>query len=280
MRHREIMDRETFVDILYSKSMRLSSEEIEAIMDEELAKPPEEMNTDLVDICLDALDGKFDDIQETADENEVEAENEAKTENEADEDDCIAKSKNKKKVKIGRALLIAAIVALILGISITVGAKYLNIDASDDVVQYSDDSFNVNLKNNSIDNITSVLEQDGLSNIVLPTEITDGTYDVSNYNYDDSEQLVLTCNFDLSSNSLGTGHISIKHYNENFEFSADIRKFNSEFQNVKQIDKDDYTIIVFGDDETSFIYYIINNDEYSINFDTDFSTAYEIAKGM
>lgn len=274
------MDRETFVDILYSKSMRLSSEEIEAIMDEELAKPPEEMNTDLVDICLDALDGKFDDIQETADENEVEAENEAKTENEADEDDCIAKSKNKKKVKIGRALLIAAIVALILGISITVGAKYLNIDASDDVVQYSDDSFNVNLKNNSIDNITSVLEQDGLSNIVLPTEITDGTYDVSNYNYDDSEQLVLTCNFDLSSNSLGTGHISIKHYNENFEFSAGIRKFNSEFQNVKQIDKDDYTIIVFGDDETSFIYYIINNDEYSINFDTDFSTAYEIAKGM
>lgn len=274
------MDRETFVDILYSKSMRLSSEEIEAIMDEELAKPPEEMNTDLVDICLDALDGKFDDIQETADENEVEAENEAETENEAAEDDCIAKSKNKKKVKIGRALLIAAIVALILGISITVGAKYLNIDASDDVVQYSDDSFNVNLKNNSIDNITSVLEQDGLSNIVLPTEITDGTYDVSNYNYDDSEQLVLTCNFDLSSNSLGTGHISIKHYNENFEFSAGIRKFNSEFQNVKQIDKDDYTIIVFGDDETSFIYYIINNDEYSINFDTDFSTAYEIAKGM
>lgn len=274
------MDRETFVDILYSKSMRLSSEEIEAIMDEELAKPPEEMNTDLVDICLDALDGKFDDIQETADENEVEAENEAETENEAAEDDCIAKSKNKKKVKIGRALLIAAIVALILGISITVGAKYLNIDASDDVVQYSDDSFNVNLKNNSIDNITSVLEQDGLSNIVLPTEITDGTYKISNYklNTDDTKYQKYT--FDILSNELGNGKVSIRLYNDNFEFSAGIRKATSEFENVKQIDKDSYTVVVFGDNEDSVIYYIIDDTEYSINFECEFSVACKIAEGM
>lgn len=274
------MDRETFVDILYSKSMRLSSEEIEAIMDEELAKPPEEMNTDLVDICLDALDGKFDDIQETADENEVEAENEAKTENEADEDDCIAKSKNKKKVKIGRALLIAAIVALILGISITVGAKYLNIDASDDVVQYSDDSFNVNLKNNSIDNITSVLEQDGLSNIVLPTEITDGTYKVTDYSFDDSDKEILKYNFDISSNDFGIVHIVINLYKNNSDFYIGERKVSTEFENIKQIDKGDYTVIVFGDEEDSFIYYIIDDIEYSLNFNTDFSTAYEIAKGM
>lgn len=274
------MDRETFVDILYSKSMRLSSEEIEAIMDEELAKPPEEMNTDLVDICLDALDGKFDDIQETADENEVEAENEAKTENEADEDDCIAKSKNKKKVKIGRALLIAAIVALILGISITVGAKYLNIDASDDVVQYSDDSFNVNLKNNSIDNITSVLEQDGLSNIVLPTEITDGTYEISNYNINKKDDGNIVYDFDINSNKYGFGHMTIQVFNDNFDFSIGERQISSEFENVKQINKENYTIVVFGDNEDSYLYYVIDNIEYSINFNMEFSIAYDIAKGM
>lgn len=237
------------------------------MLDEELAKPPEEMDTELVDICLDALDGKFDSIPEnTVDDNTA-------------DNDCDAKSKNKKRVKIGRVLLIAAVVAIILGFSVTAGAKFLSIDASDDVVQYSDDGFSVNL-NNSNDDIISVLEKDGLSDIVLPAEITDGTYKISSYNFDDSNEEILKYNFDIFSNTFGAGHITIQYYNNYFDFSAGKRKFNSEFQNVVQIDKQNYTVIVFGDDETSFIYYIIDNAEYSINFDMDFSTAYDIAKGM
>lgn len=262
------MDRETFVDILYSKSMTFSSKEIKEMLDEELAKPPEEMDTDLVDLCLDALDGKFDNIPDsTADK--ISADN-----------DCDAKSKNKKRVKIGRILLIAAIVALILGLSVTAGAKFLSIDASEDVVQYSDDGFNVNLKNNTSDDIISVLENDGLNNIVLPAEITDGTYEISNYNFDTTDENAIKYTFDIYSNTLGSGHISIKFYNDSFDFSAGKRNFNPEFQNVTQIDKDNYTVIAFGDDKDSFLYYIIDNTEYEIVLNTDFSTAYEIAKGM
>lgn len=238
------------------------------MLDKELAKPPEEMDTELVDLCLDALDGKFDNIPEnTVDDNTA-------------DNDCDAKSKNKKRVKIGRVLLIAAIVAIILGLSLTAGAKFLSIEASDDVVQYSDDGFNVNLKNSNNDDILSILENDGLSNIVLPAEITDGTYKISNYSFDNSDKEILKYNFDISSNNFGTGHTTIQYYNNNFDFSAGKRKFNSEFQNVVQIDKNNYTIIVFGDNETSFIYYIINNAEYSINLDIDFSKAYEFAEGM
>ena len=262
------MDRETFVDILYSKSMTFSSKEIKEMLDEELAKPPEEMDTDLVDLCLDALDGKFDNIpNSTADK--ISADN-----------DCDAKSKNKKRVKIGRILLIAAIVALILGLSVTAGAKFLSIDASEDVVQYSDDGFNVNLKNNTSDNIISVLENDGLNNIVLPAEITDGTYKISNYIYDDSDKDILKCNFDISSNDFGVVHIVINLYKNNSDFYIGERKVSPEFENIKQIDKENYTVIVFGDEEDSFIYYTIDNIEYSLNLNINFSTAYEIAEGM
>lgn len=262
------MDRETFVDILYSKSMTFSSKEIKEMLDEELAKPPEEMDTELVDLCLDALDGKFDNIPEnTVDDNTA-------------DNDCDAKSKNKKRVKIGRVLLIAAIVAIILGLSVTAGAKFLSIDASDDVVQYSADGFSVNLKNSNNDDILSVLENDGLSNIVLPAEITDGTYKISNYNLDTNDKNAIKYTFDICSDKLGIGRVSIRLYDDKFEFSNGKMKVNSDFENVVQIDKNNYSIIVFGDNEDSYIYYIIDNIEYSISFDTEFSTAYDIAKGM
>ena len=268
MRHREIMDRETFVDILYSKSMTFSSKEIEEMLDEELAKPPEEMDTDFVDLCLDALDGKFDDIPEnTADDNMA-------------DNDCDAKSRNKKRVKIGKVLLIAAIVAIILGLSITAGAKFLSIDASEDMVQYSADGFNVNLNNSHIDNIVSVLEKDGLSNVVLPSEITDGTYEISNYIFDDSDKEILKYNFDISAKDFGIVHIVINLYENNSDFYIGERRVSPEFENIKQINKENYTVIVFGDNEDSFIYYTIDNIEYSLNFNTDFSNAYDIAKGI
>lgn len=238
------------------------------MLDKELAKPPEEMDTELVDLCLDALDGKFDNIPEnTVDDNTA-------------DNDCDAKSKNKKRVKIGRVLLIAAIVAIILGLSLTAGAKFLSIEASDDVVQYSADGFSVNLKNSNNDDILSVLENDGLSNIVLPAEITNGTYEISNYNLDTNDENAVKYTFDIHSNKLNTGKVSIRVYNDNFDFSNGERKISSEFENVKQIDKENYSILVFGDNENSLIYYIVNNVEYSIDINIDFSTAYEIAKGI
>ena len=267
MRHREIMDRETFVDILYSKSMTFSSKEIKELLDEELAKPPEEMDTELVDICLDALDGKFDSIPEnTVDDNTA-------------DNDCDAKSKNKKRVKIGRVLLIAAIVAIILGFSVTAGAKFLSIDASDDVVQYSDDGFSVNL-NNSNDDIMSVLEKDGLSDIILPVEITDGTYETTNYRVDTDDENAIKYTFDIYSDKQLSGYVSIIVYNDISNFSNGMIKVNSDFENVIQIDKDNYSLLVFGDNKDSYIYYTVNSAEYSIRFDAEFSTAYEIAKGM
>lgn len=50
------MDRLTLLEILKSKSMTLSLEDIQGIMDEELNKNPEEMDAELIDLCADVLD--------------------------------------------------------------------------------------------------------------------------------------------------------------------------------------------------------------------------------
>lgn len=57
-----LMDLETFKHIIYDKDDGewFTVAELHQMMDEELAKDPDEMDTDFVDLCLDALDGKFD----------------------------------------------------------------------------------------------------------------------------------------------------------------------------------------------------------------------------
>ena len=50
------MDKDTLKEILQTDSLMLSVAEIEAILDEELEKPPEEMDTDLIERCALAIE--------------------------------------------------------------------------------------------------------------------------------------------------------------------------------------------------------------------------------
>lgn len=52
------MDKNILIEILKSKNDDISVKEIEDSLNEELSKSPEEMDTDLVDLCLKALKDK------------------------------------------------------------------------------------------------------------------------------------------------------------------------------------------------------------------------------
>lgn len=49
------MDKETLRAVLKETPTTFTAEEIEMMMDEELEKPVGEMDTDLIDLCLDFL---------------------------------------------------------------------------------------------------------------------------------------------------------------------------------------------------------------------------------
>lgn len=51
-----IMDIKTLRKILNEKTMQFTEAEIQNMIDEELEKPPEEMDTKFIDFCMDVLE--------------------------------------------------------------------------------------------------------------------------------------------------------------------------------------------------------------------------------
>ena len=118
------MNRDSLLEILNSNKAKLTFEDIRTIMDEELNKDPEEMDTELVDLCMDVLSGAI--SKSEADENKGEA--------------APSGTNTKKVIKLTRALLIAAIVAVFFSIAIPVSAGYIKanrIDTPDNIIDTS-----------------------------------------------------------------------------------------------------------------------------------------------
>ncbi len=239
------MKKETFMAILEEDSMILTEKQLWEMIDEELAKDPSEMDTDLVDLCLDALDGKFDDEE-------------------------IRQLNSRKRLRPGKILLVAAVIVLILGISLPVCAKHLNLNTGEGIVHYTGDHFKVNMTSsqNSVD-VLSKLENENL-NAIIPNELLKSEYIYDNYRVHNDSNEFKTYAVDFGNKDFA-GTITINAYSDDYNFA------DEEYESFEQILKDDKEILVFGDDETSNIYYIIDNVEYLIVIDSGYSTAYNIA---
>ncbi|MBQ8504491.1 MAG: hypothetical protein IJ491_09500 [Clostridia bacterium] len=122
------MDREAFKKFLNTRYFEFTTEEIEAIMQEEMDKSPEEMDLELIDLCLDALDGKFDHLKD-------------EEKNSANVID-IHSSENQ---KFGRRTIvyIAAVVAMLATMTIFVCANHKDIDVPDGMVEFCQDYFTI-----------------------------------------------------------------------------------------------------------------------------------------
>lgn len=120
------MDSKDLIQILKSDPLKFTFEEIEQMMDEELEKDPAEMDTDFIDLCADTLNKAL----------------EANKENTSVHNED---GKKRIKIKIIRAIVIAAVMAAIIGMAIPVAAKYIDNDTSDKIVQFYEDHFSINL---------------------------------------------------------------------------------------------------------------------------------------
>lgn len=247
------MKKETFMAILEEDSMIFTEKELWEMIDEELAKDPSEMDTDLVDLCLDALDGKFDDEE-------------------------IERINTRKRLRPGKILLVAAVIVLILGISLPVCAKHLNLNTGEGVVHYTGDHFNVNMvsSQNSVDVLSQLKNED--INAVIPNELLKSEYSFDNYRIYD-RQSYKTYAVDFENKDI-TGTITINKYNEKCDFTNGKNFADEDFENFEQFTKSGIEILVFGDKETSYIYYIIDNTEYNILLECNYSTAYNIAETL
>lgn len=277
------MTKETLIKILSEKSMPFSEKEIHEMLDAELEKDPAEMDTDFVDLCLDVLDGKYGEgyyveDDDNDDNNSGSADKDTDTDNGAED----KKDKpNKKKIKFGKALLIAAVITVTLACSITAGAKLVQINASDDTVTYNGDHFSINLNGkdaeNTVEDIVQTLTQDGIENVVLPSAILNDDYVIKDYQSSDNN-----LNFMFESNKSDIyGTVDIIIYDDKFNFSAGQFDMNDEYYSVEEINVNDIDLLLLQSEDIFTVLYIDNNNEYTITIhNSDYEHAQNIAESI
>lgn len=257
------MDQKILLEILKTEPFSFTLREIEEIMDEELSKSPDEMDTELIDLCIDILYEEF-----------------SKENTESD-----SKKSKIKKFKARKIILVAAILIMILGLSISASAKFFNIDASEKVVRFINNHFNVDLGNentNSNDNYESSLElinylnDYGFENITLPAALISDDYSAKINTR--SREGIEQANIVFKSNITDIdGTISITmHTNNNFAIGQG--SISNSYDQVKQIFVNEMDVLVFNNGIKSMIYYVDKNIEYNIDINCDFDSAIEIAE--
>ena len=259
------MDKITLLEILKTEPFSFTLREIEEIMDEELSKTPDEMDTELIDICADILDKEY--SKENAEPK--------------------ANNQKVKKIKAAKVLLIAAILIVILGLSLSASAKFLNVDASEKVVKFVNNHFHVDLGNENTDEndysnngleLISDLNEQGFENIVLPNALISEDYSAKiNINsWENIEKATVSFKSNTTDIS-GTIDITI-HTNGTNSFAIGQGSMDYLYNQVKQIIVNGMDVLVFNDQTNSIIYYIDNYVEYYITLNCDFNSAVEIAE--
>lgn len=251
------MDKNTLIKILQEKSMSFTEEEVRALVNDELEKDPSEMDTQLIDYCVNLL-----------------LENEGK--DATDNSGSIKETKQKtKKIKFSKTLLLIAILIIIMAIAIPTGAKFVQINAKDDMVKYEKDHFSIELDGSekSVDNIIAALENEGVENAVLPKALLGDDYEIYNLQKTGEEK---TFCFKNTKTSI-YGDVILRDSKNDFESLLGKSQASEIYSSVEQINIDNITVLIFEENKYILVAYIENDTEYSITLhNCDINKAKEI----
>lgn len=274
--------KEKLEKFISDSSVELDLAEVEALMDAEVEKPEDEMDTELVDMCAALLAKAYNpDFKEGKpaemyrpweDENKNGAEN---TES--------AKPDRKKIVPFKRILLVAAVLVVIFAVALPAGAKLFDNKASDGIIEFYNDFFKINLNK---DEPTTTVQNDAVSEMiinsldtfVLPEVLLSDEYEKTAYLEQKDYVTIFYVNL-LNSDKNISGTIMITQYK-----SADHNMTNGQvnvseiYRNYKELIIDGKEIIVFGRDDTSYINYSDGATNYQISLGCDFDIMVSIAE--
>ena len=255
------MTNEEFLKIINDSENLLSREELDALINAELAKPAEEMDAELIESCLNAV---------------KEMDNGAEREGE--------KKAKKKKHVLRRIIAVAAAVAVLVagGVSYSSGKHMTNV--KEGIVEFYKDYIRINFEDSekskkkeykvSDSELIKTLAHDGISPVVLPEALLSEDYKIERLEYEDTEY-IKTANIMLKKKRKKVS-IAIEIYDEVIGVP------DSEYPGAEGLEKltidgiDVY--VITRDDDYKIISYVDGNTYYSISAEWDMKTALEIAK--
>ncbi len=273
--------KELIEKILAEEEISFTYAELEEIMDAELEKAPEDMDVELVEICAEILANEL--VPLTGEQPSPEKTMIFPEEMPAQ---SLLPSPNR-KLKVGKILLIAAVIGLLCAVAIPAGARFMPSEAADKIIDFCYDHFKINLRGDEPDTASSG-ENDWVNNLILenlhtlklPEILLGDEYEKSVTTQEDS--LMTTIYVTLNNyNSQVSGTIMISQYKDtNIKIHNGVGNVSGRYKYFKQLEINEIDILVFGDNEQIFIDYCIENTEYEIVLNTDFDTAVFIAESI
>lgn len=275
--------KELLEKFISDNSVELDLAEVEVLMDAEVEKPEAEMDTELVDMCAAILakaynpgfvEGKPSEMYRPWEHEKTPAA-ESKTE---------AKPGKKRRVSVKHILIAAAVLVLVFAVALPAGAKLFDNNASDGIIEFYADFFKINLNK---DEPTVASENDAVSEMIinsldtfmLPEVLLSDEYEktarLEQKDYIDIFYIdVANVEEDIS------GSIVITQYNDDTidMTNGQVNVPDNSFRYFKELLIDGKEIIVFGNDDISYINYSDGATNYEITLTCDFNTMVSIAK--
>lgn len=254
-----------FLEFLNDKSLDLSKEKLEQIIEEELEKPENEMDADLIEYCLDAL-------------NELERKDSVEIKAERTSD-----SKNKIIYKPFKKIFVAAAAVAIVAIgSLSVFAAVSDVSILDGLVELYNKYIVVRFdkSNDKADDyellgteLAAELKENGIFPVLLPEALLSDESQISEIEYQ-SGDVHISANISFMYGE-EKGFVSIEHYDTIVESGK------SEFPNAKYIttiDINGIQVHVFEQNQKGTITFKDGQTEYTIISSMNVEQAIEFAK--
>lgn len=258
------MNDSTLKEVLKVNFLSFSKEEIENIMEEELEKAPGEMDTELIDMCLDILMGE---PNEKADEDLAAS--------------PAVSDKKAKRINFKKGILVAAIITLLLSIAIPVSANVFNIDVPENILKLYDKFFDLDLtEKKQSERLDYLLAQNDLKNLVLP-QFLFTQCEISDFVKKEENFLVRAHFIFTDKENEISGKVRLDSMGTKMDFLNGEGLVNGHYEEAKQITINGINVIIFSENNNCFIIYYINELEYSIVLNgVTFDKAVEIASTL
>ncbi len=258
------MNDSTLKEVLKVNFLSFSKEEIENIMEEELEKAPEEMDTELIDMCLDILMGE---PNEKADEDLAAS--------------PAVSDKKAKRINFKKGILVAAIITLLLSIAIPVSANVFNIDVPENILKIYEKCFDLDFERGKQNKKLSViLSEYELNDIILPRYLY-AHCEISDFEkFEENSVIRIRFKFCDKENNI-YGGVRMDSMGTKMDFLNGETLVNGCYEEAKQLTINGINVIVFSENNSCVIVYYINDVEYSMVLNgVTFDKAVEIASTL
>ena len=240
--------------LLFKKdSEKLPAQSVYQIFADELSKSPEEMDTELIDLCAEVLG-----VEEKAPDIPPEP-----------------SGHGGKKITTKRLVIIVAIASALLAVLIPSFASRNRIKAADEVVSVGDNGLflidlgeidgktSAELYLNDDEPIVEVIQKYGIKNPVLPKKLLSDSlkFSVDVLTEGDGYSVIMIGFTDLENNR--KGYVKIKN-NTAPDYVPEKIDVNDYFGNVKHNRVNGIDTFTFFDKENAITYYVNDNAEYTV----------------